>query len=216
MDNMKNKNDKRGFTIIELIISIAIFGLIMTMVFSFMVAASRSYQKSSTEISVQNEVQTLTTQLQNLIAGTGTNVGVDGDMIYLIEDEEFEVIQYDSANEYLYYYDNEQLGLTSSSTEMLEYIALESRDDKLSKAKSIVSAHAITNISDQLESYLMSEYVTEFTVEAYTEKSYVVIHLTLEKDDVSYSAAKNIYLRNKLYDTSETTTTAAATASTSE
>ncbi len=212
---MKSKgiiNNQKGLSLVELLVSIGLFGLIMVAAMSLMSTASRMYQKSSTEITVQNEVQTLTTHLQNLITSTNTNLAIEGSTMYLIDSNTFEVVEYDSANNYIFYYSLDQL--TSDTSVISAYATIEDRDEKLAKAKEIVSSYPIGDLNLNLSSYLLAENVTEFSVTPYITDNYVAIRLTIEKNEISYSAAKNIYLRNKMYDTDATTTpTATATPS---
>lgn len=190
--------NEKGLTLIELLLSVAIFGLVMVSLFSFMTIISRQYSKANTEVNVQNEVQTLTNHLQNIITSADTNIGLSGDKLFMIDVSEFEVIEYDSANECIYYYSSDQL--SASADEMQEYEDLDDRDDKLNKAISIVAAHPITSIADNRATYLMTEYVTEFSISPNPTDNYVAINVTLNRDNVTYSAAKNIYLRNDLYE----------------
>lgn len=198
MKHNKVIQNEKGVTLIELLLSVAIFGIVMVSLFSFMTIISRQYSKANNEINVQNEVQTLTTHLQNLITSADTNIGISGDKLFMIDDSYFEVIEYDAAKEYIYYYSVTQLSVPDD--EMDDYKNLDDRDDKLNKAISIVAAHPITSIEDNLSTYLMTEYVSEFTISPNLTDNYVAINITLTRDRVSYSAAKNIYLRNKLYE----------------
>jgi prepilin-type N-terminal cleavage/methylation domain-containing protein len=198
MKNERTIRDQRGLTLVELLLSVAIFGIVMTAILSFMTVVSRQYTKNNNEVNIQNEVQTLTTHLQNLIVSTDTNLGIVDNRLFMIDDEGFEVIEYDSAKGYIYYYSMQQLGL--STDEIKEYTDLDDRDKKLKKAISIVESNPITNIDAQLSTYLLTEYVTEFKISPNVTENYVAINLTLEKDNSKYSASKNIFLRNKMYD----------------
>ena len=44
------KNDNRGFTLVELIVSIAIFSIVMLMAFSFMVSGARTFSNVNSRI----------------------------------------------------------------------------------------------------------------------------------------------------------------------
>lgn len=51
------KNDNRGFTLIELMISMVIFAILVTSVFGFMLASSRSYNKINDRLNLDTESQ---------------------------------------------------------------------------------------------------------------------------------------------------------------
>ena len=59
--------NRKGFTIVELICSIAIFSIIMTSVGSALVISARSYRNGNTELGVQQQAQIASNLLTNLI-----------------------------------------------------------------------------------------------------------------------------------------------------
>ena len=59
--------NRKGFTIVELICSIAIFSIIMTSVGSALVISARSYHNGNTELGVQQQAQIASNLLTNLI-----------------------------------------------------------------------------------------------------------------------------------------------------
>ncbi len=52
------RNDNRGFTLVELIVSFAIFGILIAAVGGFLVSGSRSYSSIFSNISLQTQSQT--------------------------------------------------------------------------------------------------------------------------------------------------------------
>lgn len=52
------KADHKGFTLVELLISIAILAIVIASVCSFILVGSRSYASANSDISVQQEAQT--------------------------------------------------------------------------------------------------------------------------------------------------------------
>jgi type II secretory pathway pseudopilin PulG len=193
------KHNQMGLTLIELLLSVAIFSIIMVSLVSFMTVISRQYTKSNNEVNVQNEVQTLMAHLQDLIVSANTNIGIDGNRIVMVDDDTFEVIEYDAANEYLYYYSLDQLGATEA--DKVAYTAVTDRDEKFKKAKELLSTYSIATGDSKVNSYLMTEYVSAFAIDAtHITDNYIAISLTLSKNNVHYTASKNIYLRNSLYD----------------
>ena len=193
---------KAGVTLVELLISIAIFSVVTFALFTFMGVVSRQYTKNNNEVVVQNEVQTLMAHLQDIVVGANTNIGVEDKRLFMIYDDTFYVIEYDTSSEYLYYYDMTQLG--ADAADVTAYVSENDRDQKFTKAKKMVTDNAITDSDTLLANYLLSEYVSTFNIDAtHLSDNYMTVTLELKKESVSFKAAKNIFLRNKLYDITE-------------
>ena len=214
MNNVNRMKNRSGFSLVELLVAIAIFSVIMLVVFSFMRSVTIQYGRGNTEITVQNEVQTLMAHIQDFVVAANANVGVDNSnsdiKIFMVNDypevtgqasrDGFRVIEFDHTNGYLYYYDWTQLsGVTDA--EKNGFIGEEDRDEKFNKAKAIVTNHPIAASSTKVQSYLLTEYVSSFGVDtSHITENYIAVSVTIKKDNVHYSAAKNIFLRNKLYE----------------
>lgn len=61
------KKNNRGLTLVELLVAIAIFGIISIAIFGFMITGSQSYKSTSTDVNIQYEAQLTMNQLQDLI-----------------------------------------------------------------------------------------------------------------------------------------------------
>lgn len=72
---MKIKADSRGFTLVELLIAIAIASVIGAAVFGFIVVGAKSFSSTSSDINVQHEAQLVFNQVQDLLVDTA--IGVD-------------------------------------------------------------------------------------------------------------------------------------------
>ncbi len=64
------KRDNAGFTLVELVATIAIFAIASTAIFGFLNIATRSYGKGNNEVELQYEAQLAANQLMNLIIDT--------------------------------------------------------------------------------------------------------------------------------------------------
>lgn len=190
--------DNRGLTLVEMLISFAILSMMMVAVFAFMANMTKQYQNSNNEVTVQNEVQTLMQQLENYIIDANMGVEVDGNDLYVMSEDEFCVISYD--DECLYYsgYDSSDLSEDYNNA---------TKDTVCDAAKAIYSS------SDR---DLLAEYVTAFvaTTSFTSETNYVSLEITIEKTSRSYTATKNIYLRNQIVPTVSPTASGATATST--
>lgn len=68
----RRKGNNKGFSLVELVCAVAILGIVLTAVGSAMVASAQSYSKGTYEIDVQQEAQTTTNLIGNLIVDAVT------------------------------------------------------------------------------------------------------------------------------------------------
>ena len=67
-----------GFTLVELLVSIAIFSIVSAAIFGFIVVGSRNYTTASTEINLQQEAQLALNQMSDVIIDTTRSVNYYG------------------------------------------------------------------------------------------------------------------------------------------
>lgn len=81
--------NRKGFTLVELICSIALFSIIMTSVGSALVISARSYQRGNVEVGLQQQAQIASNLLTNLI--------IDSDKVVQASDGKLEVEKVESG-----------------------------------------------------------------------------------------------------------------------
>ena len=195
--------DNRGLTLVEMLISFAILSMMMVAVFAFMSNMTTQYQNSNNEVTVQNEVQTLMQQLENYIIDANVDVEWDGTNLYVLSDDEFCVITYNSADQSLKYSGFDSGDLSEDYTNAV------TNNDR-------ASVYSAASAMCGSGSDLLAEYVAKFepTVNLSADENYVAIEIKIEKTNRSYTATKNIYLRNQIVTptpTASATTTATPT-----
>lgn len=63
----KLKKDRRGFTLVELIVTILIMSIVMVAAAGFIITAANSYRVANIEIELQNEAQTAMNQFNDIL-----------------------------------------------------------------------------------------------------------------------------------------------------
>ena len=63
----KQKSDQRGFTLIELIVTIMIMSIVMVAAAGFIIAAANSYRVANIELELQTEAQAAMNQLNDIL-----------------------------------------------------------------------------------------------------------------------------------------------------
>ena len=64
---MRFKCENKGFSLVELIVVIAIFSVVGIVVGGFLFTASRSYSLSANELELQDEAQLVANQIQEML-----------------------------------------------------------------------------------------------------------------------------------------------------
>ncbi len=94
-EDKRMRKDQRGFTIVELLIAMAILAIVVVAVSGFIVVGSRSYASANSDISVQQEAQLAMNQMSDVLIDTTRSVNYVGyetftsDGVLVLKDSEF-------------------------------------------------------------------------------------------------------------------------------
>lgn len=184
------KRNNSGFTLVELILVMAITSIIIGAITVFMSASSRSYKAAESEISLQTEAQTIMNQISECVL-EGNNVEYNESLrtlsIYHNDDDittttdPLEIIWFNQTNKNMYLY-NTTIG------------------DKDTIFDSI-SAGVVS-----LEN-LLGEYVDDFSVMPPYKFIYdptgkksttLMVNIKMKHNDREFSLSEDIKLRNRI------------------
>lgn len=181
------KDDNAGFSLVELLVAIAIFSIVSIAFFEFLTVAVRHYQKETMEVEIQYEAQLAVNQLQDLMidAKKGvsytvngiTNIQSDADIVAGTTVNSKEVIVYNTDRYYVVKW--------NVADKELVYSEYKREADG-----------TWTEVADE---QLMAEYISEFSVDLslYDRNSSIVIDALFEKDR-EYRVTQNVKLRNQI------------------
>lgn len=96
------KIDNKGFTLVELMIGIAIMSLLSISIVTFIGYGSRNYRKAQEEVTLQVEAQTIINQLSDLII-EAYNVKYQDDMLIIYHNDAKYFITLETSNNQLLY-----------------------------------------------------------------------------------------------------------------
>lgn len=205
---MRKGSGNKGFTLIELIISIAILSIVGLAIFGFMATSSNLYGREVTQADLQYESQLVINQLQDMLidasqsvtyfvtsGGTAAEVpndeGIDESAVTkkevrIYDGTKYYQVTWDKAEERLYY---------------TEYNAAASGGPS---AKAALGAGAATpgswEVNPSANHVRMADYVREFSVDITNlEKNRsVMFRFLFAINNVSYATQHNITLRNRV------------------
>lgn len=178
---MKAKRNNKGYTLVEMLITLAIFGIIMVGIAMMMRTTSISYLKGSREVAMQTEVQIVANQVEELLVDATT--GFSG-MLTDAAGRKYCWIQSGTTKHWLVFDSVEQELLYDSTADGSSYT-----DDSLS---------------------LMAEYVSDFNITGWEKLSAtpsdncdnkVTIELAMNNEGYEYEVSREVFFRNALEDT---------------
>lgn len=205
---MRYKVDKcrindRGFTLVELLIAVALVAVVGSAVFGFMTVGARTFSSTSSEVNLQSESQLAFNQMQDLIIDTA--IGID---YGYAPDGTTDVFDYTN---YTWEMDDTAFPSDFVAKKMVMYnldkiyeLTWVVEEEKLYYTEFSAHDSSGTVVRNNPASpddgpALMAEYMTDFKVDLnlMTAKRIVRIDTTYDKGGKEYTSSHNITLRNR-------------------
>lgn len=221
------RKDQRGFTIVELLIAVAILAIVIAAVCGFILVGSRSYASANSDISVQQEAQLALNQMSDVLIDTTRSVnyaGYDssGRAVLALKDSEF---GFEPVEKSLIMYNGAPVvttapGGTSTTTiepgngnkhyqfywnkddETLYYTDLDVQPDDVADPDNVADPMHKIKFPDFGDPgwVVLAEHVTKFEVDLtqVEEKRVVQLELTFVNGKREYNTSNNVTIRNKV------------------
>ena len=197
---------KKGFTLVEIIVSLAIMSIVAGAVGAFVIAGNNSYMRGNKDLTLQEEAQLTANQLIDLIIDvergisfhetTGQAVDEAGNTV-ADNVPVSELLLRNNDNVYMVRWQGQTAGAEYASVNQLYlYEAANTKD-----ADGKITAWGDPSDPSQATPSLMAEYVTAFNIDLTNlEKRKVKLEMTFVYQDKSYNVSETIKLRNDLSD----------------
>jgi prepilin-type N-terminal cleavage/methylation domain-containing protein len=171
---MRKISNNKGFSLIELIVVMAVMVIIGGCIYGFVSASTRSYNSVSKDVDLQEEAQLAMNQLTSILMNAQ-----DG-------------VSYDDSTKTLYIYNDENRYKIAKGTDDSLYYSVEERK------KSETTGEFTTDFIASTDQALMAEFLKDFSVVVDDSASTIVVNVTMafEKAKNSYSTTQKIALRN--------------------
>lgn len=182
---MKIKHSNKGFTLVELLVAVAVLVIVMMELYAVINNTSKVYQMGDYEVSLQMEAQQSFQLLEELMIDANSK------------------IEYDPSTETLTISGNKikDDGTRGDAYEyVVKYYAAGATDPETHET--LVYGRAKLGVKANVASYdhweTLADYVDSFDVDMsqYTTSDKVTLNMTLHNERYSYQASKDIYLRN--------------------
>lgn len=212
---MKFERENKGFSLVELIVVIAIFSVVGVVVGGFLFAASRSYSINANELNLQDEAQLVANQVQEMILDTAYGISYK----YVVTDETgSQLIDFmnNDANTTLPEGDLSQKDLYIYGKETYTHLSWDAENKQLylMEYKSGTSDPVDDMVGLAPKGVLLGDYIEDFKVDLtkVADKRMVSFNILFKKQgtDRDYLVARNVSLRNDVMTNKEATEVYAA------
>ncbi len=188
---MKAKRNNKGYTLVEMLITLAIFGIIMIGIAMMMRTTSISYLRGSREVAMQTEVQIVANQIEELLVDADkkiiySNITMDDDSGWsFLNGSDSWAIQSHGYTHFIFFHEEEQ---------KLYYCY----DDGLLDVGDSIGADNMG---------LMAEYVSDFDITGWNTTvgdencdNKVTIELVMNNEGYEYEVSREVFFRNAIED----------------
>lgn len=173
------KNNK-GYTLVELLVTLAVFAIIMAEVGSMMMNSSMLYRNGTYEVELQTEAQQIVQQMEELLIDVTNSVSTN--------------YQPSLSSDFITISNNTG-GISGNGVSTIYYFTVD-KDPNLGYGNLYYSKSS-SDGSASVNQILMAEYVQSISLnmEAYTS-DVVTLNVSMNNGRYGYQASQDIYLRN--------------------
>lgn len=199
---------KKGFTLVEVIVSLAIMTIVAGSVGAFIIAGNNSYLRGNKELTLQEEAQLAANQMIDLIIDVEKKIKFTPDHPDTAVDLDGSTAKDAAGNEITTAHVSELRLVNNENTYMIRWQGNASGDYATANQVYLYEVKNTTDADGNLVAgdpttatpALMAEHVTRFSVDLsqVEDKRKVILNMTFTYQDRSYDIAETIKLRNDL------------------
>lgn len=192
--NTMRKNQK-GFTLVELIIAVAILAIVTLSICGFIVVSSRSYTSANTDIMLQQEAQLALNQMSDVIIDTTDSLNYGDGTQNVLKDSEFGA----EPSQKILVVANKK----DSNNDNPSYWFCWDKDDQViyfNTSDDVINDSNPKPTFDDTKKAVLAQHVKEFRLDIsqFEENRVVMISMIFENGDRQYTTSNNVTVRNRI------------------
>lgn len=183
--------DRKGFTLVEVVVSLAIMAIVSGSVAAFIIAGNRSYIRGNNELTLQEEAQLAANQIIDLIIDVEKGINFTGSELRLYNEDNVCMLRWQGSTGGA---DSNQVFLYEAENTWVDA-------DNNPVSKDTDGAKLVVADPSAAEGALLAQYVESFSVDlSELDNRKVVLNMTFAYEDRNYEISETIRLRNAVTD----------------
>lgn len=189
------RKNQKGFTLVELIIAIAILAIVTLAVCGFIVVGSRSYTSANTDIMLQQEAQLTLNQISDVIIDTTDSINYGNGTETVLKDSEFS----SEPDQKILVVVNKKDGNNDNDSYRFEW----SKADEtiyFNTSDTVIDDANPEPVFDDANRAILAQHVRELHIDIsqFEENRVVMISMTFENGNREYTTSNNVTVRNRV------------------
>lgn len=189
------RKNQKGFTLVELIIAVAILAIVTLAVCGFIVVGSRSYTSANTDIMLQQEAQLALNQISDVIIDTTDSINYGNGTETVLKDSEFS----SEPDAKILVVVNKKAGNNDNDSYRFEW----SKADEtiyFNTSSTVIDDTNPVPVFDDANRAILAQHVKELHIDIsqFEENRVVMISMTFENGNREYTTSNNVTVRNRI------------------
>lgn len=171
--------NNKGYTLVELLVTLAVFAIIMGEIGNLIMNSSKLYRNGTYEVELQTEAQQIVQQMEELLIDVSHSVSVDSSLSYD-----------------LITISNNSMGTAGGGDSTVYFFTLE-KNDPGDAYGTLYFNKTTSDVSGNVSHVPMAEYVQSVSLDmAGYSHDVVTLNVSMNNGRYGYQASQDIYLRN--------------------
>lgn len=189
------RKNQKGFTLVELIIAIAILAIVTLAVCGFIVVGSRSYTSANTDIMLQQEAQLALNQISDVIIDTTDSISYGNGMELVLKDSEFS----SEPDEKILVVVNKKGSNNDNDSYRFEW-SKDSETIYFNTSDTVIDDTNLEPVFDDTNRAILAQHVKELHIDIsqFEENRVVMISMTFRNGNKEYTTSNNVTVRNRI------------------